>query len=140
MGLFRTSWGPLGASWEPLGASWGPLGASRALLEAEGSKFPFGSPVWAPSWSRLGGLLGRLGGLLGRLGARLGRLVALLGASWGPLGQFWSVEKPKTRPPPNLQKLYFSFSFSGLSILISLPNPKSHLWKSISLSIVQGGK
>ena len=57
-------------------ASWGPLGPSWGLLEAEGSKFPSVTPVWAPSWSRLGGLLGRLGGLLGRLGALLGRLGA----------------------------------------------------------------
>ena len=65
----------------------------------------------APSWARLGALLGRLGRLLGRLGAVLGRLRAVLGASWavlgpssGPLGLFWSVEKPKTRKPPNPSK------------------------------------
>ena len=72
------SWEPLGGllgiSWGPLGASWGPLGVSRGPFGAEGSKCPFGSPVWTPSWSRLGGLLGRLGGLLGRLGALSGRL------------------------------------------------------------------
>ena len=82
-GLFGASWGPLwgflgaswsllGASWSLLGASWGPLGASWGPLGAEGPKSPFGYPVWAPSWSRLGGLLGRLGSLLGRLGAVLG--------------------------------------------------------------------
>ena len=70
----------LRASSESLGASWGPLGA-------QSSKCPFGSLVWAPSWSRLGGLLGRIGGLLGRLGALLGRLGALLGASWAVLGR-----------------------------------------------------
>ena len=48
-------------------ASWGPL---RAKM----SKWPFGSPVWALSWSRLGGVLGRLGSLLGSLGARLGAI------------------------------------------------------------------
>ena len=64
------------------GALWGPLGA-------EGSTCPFGSLVWAPSWSRFGGLLGRIGGLLGRLGALLGRLGALLGASWAVLERSW---------------------------------------------------
>eukprot|EP00959_Pyramimonas_sp_CCMP1952_P125825 2631386-Pyramimonas_sp.AAC.1 len=38
----------------------------RPLLDT-GSKYPFGSPVWAPSRSRLGGLLGRLGAIMGPL-------------------------------------------------------------------------
>ena len=43
-------------------------------------------PLLAPSWARLGALLGRFGRLLGCLGALFGRLGALLGASWEPLG------------------------------------------------------
>ena len=113
-GLLGTSWGLLAASWGPLGASWG-------LLEAEGSKFPSGTPVWAPSWSRLGGLLGRLGGLLGRLGSwgpfgpSWGRLGGLLG-SWflvlGFLGSSWFLGRlgasgsRKRQNPKNLQQLF----------------------------------
>ena len=88
-GLLGSLVGPLGgllvASGGLLEASWGPLGASWGLLGAEGSNCPFGSPDWALSWSRLGGLLGRLGGFLGRRGALLGRL----GPSWGCLGPSW---------------------------------------------------
>ena len=60
-----------------------PRGTKRLILPG---KCTFGSLVWAPSWSRPGGLLGRIGGPLGRLGALLGRLGALLGASWAVLG------------------------------------------------------
>ena len=74
----------MGASWGFLG-SW-VLGASQGLLGAAGSKCPFGSPVWAPSWSRLGRLLGRLGGPLGRLGALFGHFVP----TWRFLGS-WAV-------------------------------------------------
>ena len=88
-----------------------PLRASWGLLGAEDSTFPFGSPVWAPSWSRLGGLFGRRGGLLGCRGALLGCLGAVLGASWavlgqswGPLGRSWSVGKPKSRGPQKPSK------------------------------------
>ena len=108
----------LRASSESLGASWGPLGA-------QGSKCPFGSLVWAPSWSRLGGLLGRIGGLLGRLGALLGRLGALLGASWAVLGReleaSWVVlerrEAEKARIPKSFKNLRKSndFCFLGTS-------------------------
>ena len=128
-GSFGASWeafgGRLGVSWGPLGASWGLLGASRGLLggflgasggflgasQAEGSKCPCGSPMWAPFWSRLGGLFGCLGGLLGGIGALLRRLGALLeaswailGRSWGPLGLSWSVGKLTRRECRNLSK------------------------------------
>eukprot|EP00959_Pyramimonas_sp_CCMP1952_P134432 2812559-Pyramimonas_sp.AAC.1 len=63
----------MGPLWGLLSASWRPLGA-------EGSKCPFGVPIWAPSWGRLCVLLGRLGRLLGRLGTLWGRRGALLGA------------------------------------------------------------
>ena len=76
---------PLGAV---LGASWGFLGA----LQAEGSKCPFGSPVWAPSWGRLRGLWGRLGASWSRKGEKAknaekhnGKSTIL--ASRGPLGR-----------------------------------------------------
>ena len=81
-GLLGASWGLLGGF---LGASGGLLGASQA----EGSKCPCGSPMWAPSWSRLGGLFGRRGGLLGCLGALLRCLGAVLGVSWAVLGLYW---------------------------------------------------
>ena len=81
-GLLGLPGGRLGSSWGLLVASWGSLEASGEPLGAEGSKCPFGSPVWAPSWSRLGGLFGHLGGLLGCLGALLGSFGALLEASW----------------------------------------------------------
>ena len=61
------------------------------IQHSEGSKFPFGTPFWAPSWNRLGALLGRLAGLLGRLGALLGRLGAICEASWAVLGRSWAV-------------------------------------------------
>eukprot|EP00959_Pyramimonas_sp_CCMP1952_P228890 4785786-Pyramimonas_sp.AAC.1 len=48
-GLLGASWGSLRACWEPLGASEGLLGASWAPFGAEGSKCPFGFPVWALS-------------------------------------------------------------------------------------------
>ena len=95
------SWGLLGASWGLLGASWGPLvglfGPPGGFL---GPRARFGSPVGAPSWSRLGGP--------GRLGAVLGASWAVLGRSWGPHGPSWSglgglwghleaSESPKTR-------------------------------------------
>ena len=68
------SWGRFGASWWPLGglfgASWAPLGG---LLEppgapgTESSRCPLQYPVWLPSWSRPGGLVGCLGSPLGCL-------------------------------------------------------------------------
>ena len=63
--LLGASWGPLGALGASCGLLGNLLGFSGGPLGAQGSKCPFGSLVWAPSWSRLGGLLGRIGGLLG---------------------------------------------------------------------------
>ena len=90
-----------------MGVFWGVLGG----CQAESSKDPLGVPVWALSWSRLGGVLGRLGGLLCRLGALWGRFGALLEASrailgryWGTLGPSWSVGKPTKRQCPNSSK------------------------------------
>ena len=79
-GLWGLSGGFLGALRNLLWACWGLPGASRGLRGAECSNCPFGPPVDAPSWNRLG----RLGNLLGHLRALLGRLGAL--ASWGRLG------------------------------------------------------
>eukprot|EP00959_Pyramimonas_sp_CCMP1952_P060995 1274220-Pyramimonas_sp.AAC.1 len=51
--LLGLPWGFLGMSagpfWDLLGTCWGILGASWKPLEAEGSKYPFGLPVWAIS-------------------------------------------------------------------------------------------
>ena len=107
-GLLGPPGGLLPASWEPLGASWGPLGA-------EGSKCPFGSLVWAPSWSRLGGLLGCIGGLLGRLGPLLGSLGALLGASWAVLGR---REAEKARKQKTSKNTTANQQFSLLGALL----------------------
>ena len=90
-GPLGPSWGPLGAllgaSWGPFGAIWGLLGASWGRVWAEGSKFPFGFPLWAPSWGPLGpswGFLGPSGALLVAFLGVLGRS-ALLGFSWAVL-------------------------------------------------------
>ena len=103
-GSLRASGGLLGSSWGLLrgclGASGGPLGAS----EAEGSKCPFGSLVWAPSWSRLGNVFGCLGGLLGGRGAILEAFWAILVRPWGPLGLSWNVGKLTRRECRNLSK------------------------------------
>eukprot|EP00959_Pyramimonas_sp_CCMP1952_P167746 3505805-Pyramimonas_sp.AAC.1 len=56
--LFGAFSGVLGVSCGLPGASWEPLGASWELLGAERSKCPFGLPVKARFWSRLGGQLG----------------------------------------------------------------------------------
>ena len=93
--------GSLGASWVPLGASWRPLGAFWGPLRAEGSNCRFVFPLFGPSWSRLGALLGSSWAVLERSGSRLGpflvrkcenpenpqkpmnnSVLSLLGASW----------------------------------------------------------
>ena len=115
-GIWRATWGRLGASWGPLGgllrASWGPLGPSqgppRGFVGPRARDFvscspsgPLLGPSWAPlgpSWMPLGQSWSPLGPSWGPLGSLLGPLGAILEASWAVLGrrEAEKVETPKS--------------------------------------------
>ena len=97
-----------------------------------------GPPSWAPSWSRLWGLLDRIGGLLCRPGAVwgcLGGLLCRLGAFLGRLGallhplplpsrfrRFWgtfSIGLPGSIPGIAPTSLYKKLTFTGLNARLS---------------------
>jgi len=95
--FFGRTFGPLGGSFGGLFWAFGVLLGPPGVFSGprQGSKFLFGAPVWAPSWKRIGGLLGRLGGLLSPLGTSGCRLGGLLRPSWGPS---WGVMGPSAPP------------------------------------------